>query len=68
MNIRPVTTKADLKAFVDLPYRLYASDPNWVPPLKTEVYGLLSTVKNPWFEHAQARVDVRQFSPIGAAT
>ena len=56
MNIRPVTTKADLKAFVDLPYRLYASDPNWVPPLKTEVYGLLSTVKNPWFDHGEAQL------------
>lgn len=56
MNIRPVTTKADRKAFVDLPYRLYASDPNWVPPLKAEVYGLLSHTKNPWFEHGEAQL------------
>ncbi len=56
MNIRPVLTKADKKAFVELPYRLYAHDPNWVPPLKDEVYGLLMPGKNPWFEHGEAQL------------
>jgi hypothetical protein len=52
--IRPVLTRADKKAFVDLPFRLYASDPNWVPPLKDEVHGLITPGKNPWFEHGEA--------------
>lgn len=52
--IRPVLTKADKKAFIDLPFRLYANDPNWVPPLKDEVYGLITPGKNPWFEHGEA--------------
>lgn len=52
--IRPVLTKADRKAFVDLPFRLYANDPNWVPPLTDEVYGLITPGKNPWFEHGEA--------------
>ena len=54
--IKPVTTKADTKAFVELPYRLYADNPNWVPPLKTEVYALLTPGKNPWFEHGEAQL------------
>jgi hypothetical protein len=54
INIRPVFTKADKKAFIDLPFRLYAADPNWVPPLKDEVYGLITPGKNPWFEHGEA--------------
>ncbi len=54
--IRPVLTKADKKAFVDLPFRLYARDPNWVPPLKDEVYGLITPGKNPWFEHGEAEL------------
>ena len=62
MNIRPVLTKADRKAFVELPYRLYASDPNWVPPLKDEVYGLLSPAKNPWFEHGEAQLFLAETS------
>ncbi|CAM5490269.1 N-acetyltransferase [Sphingobium scionense] len=53
--ITPVSSKADLKAFVDLPWRLYANDPNWVPPLKSEVYGLLTPGKNPFFDHAEAQ-------------
>jgi hypothetical protein len=54
--IRPVTSKADRKAFVDLPFRLYANDPNWVPPLKDEVHALITPGKNPWFEHGEARL------------
>lgn len=54
--IRRVATKADKKAFVDLPFRLYANDPNWVPPLKDEVYGLITPGKNPWFEHGEAEL------------
>jgi hypothetical protein len=53
--IRPVEEAADRKAFVDLAYALNASDPNWVPPLKTEVHGLIDARTNPWFGHAEAR-------------
>jgi hypothetical protein len=59
-TIRPVITKADRKAFVDLPYRLYADNPNWVPPLKDEVYGLLTPGKNPWFEHGEAQLFIAE--------
>ncbi len=52
----PVTNKADRRAFVDLPYRLYANDPNWVPPLKDEVWSLITPAKNPWFEHGEAQL------------
>lgn len=54
--IRPVASTADRNAFVDLPFRLYASDPNWVPPLKGEVHGLITPGKNPWFEHGEAQL------------
>ena len=52
--IRPVAGRADLRTFVELAYRLNAGDPNWVPPLRQEVHGLLDARKNPWFEHAEA--------------
>ncbi|MDX3909107.1 MAG: N-acetyltransferase [Sphingobium sp.] len=53
--ITPVSGKADLKAFVDLPWAIYANNPAWVPPLKSEVYGLITPGKNPWFEHGEAQ-------------
>ncbi len=55
-TIRPVLTKADRKAFVNLPFRLYADDPNWVPPLKSEALGLITPEKNGWFSHARAQL------------
>ena len=54
VTVRPVESKADKKAFVELAYRLNLADPNWVPPLKDEVRGLITPGKNPWFEHAEA--------------
>ena len=56
LTIRPVTTKRDRVAFVDLPFRLYADDPNWVPPLKGEALGLIDPAKNGWFSHAEAQL------------
>jgi hypothetical protein len=56
ITIRPVQTKADRKVFVDLPFRLYKDNPNWVPPLKDEAYGLITPGKNPFFEHAVAQL------------
>jgi GNAT superfamily N-acetyltransferase len=55
ITIHPVKTKSDLREFVELAYRLNRGDPAWVPPLKGEVYGLLTPGKNPWFEHGKAQ-------------
>jgi hypothetical protein len=67
LTIRPVEDAADRKAFVDLAYDLNRGDPNWVPPLKTEVHGLLDPRTNPWFEHAEARLFLaeRDGKPVG---
>ena len=56
IKIRPVSTKADKQAFVDLPFRLYAGDPNWASPLKSEVMATITPGKNPWFEHGEAQL------------
>ena len=56
LSVRPVATKADLKAFVDFAWEAYKDDPAWIPPLKDEVAGLLNPKKNPWFEHAKAQL------------
>lgn len=56
ITIRAVEDAGDRKAFVDFAFTHNKSDPNWVPPLKTEVHGLLDARSNPWFEHAEARL------------
>jgi len=67
LTIRPVETKADKKAFVNLAWEVYRDDPAWVPPLKDEVHGLITPGKNPWFEHAKARfwLAERDGKPVG---
>jgi len=56
IQIVPVEGKALRRAFVDLPFRLYSHDENWVPPLKSEVHDLLSPRRNPWFEHGRTHL------------
>jgi GNAT superfamily N-acetyltransferase len=54
VRVRAARDRRDLKRFIDLPYRLHARDPLWVPPLRRDVKALLSRSKNPFFEHAEA--------------
>jgi GNAT superfamily N-acetyltransferase len=54
VEIRKVSGLRDLKRFVDLPFRLHASQPLWVPPLKLERYLFLSRKLNAFFTHGQA--------------
>ncbi|HEY0114757.1 MAG TPA: N-acetyltransferase [Allosphingosinicella sp.] len=56
VTVSTVRTKAERRAFVDLAYRLNRDDPNWVPPLRDEVHGLITPGRNPWFEHAEAEL------------
>ena len=56
LSVMPVAGKGDLKAFIDLPYRLYANDPHWVPPLKSEVREQITPPGNPFFEHATVQL------------
>lgn len=56
LSIRPVSTKADRKAFIDLTYRINRQDPNWVPPLRMDAEAAINPKKNSWFTHAEAQL------------
>ena len=66
IRIVPVKTRADLHAFVRLPWRLYTSDTQWVPPLILERLHTFSQ-KNPFFKHAswQCWLALRDQKPVG---
>ena len=51
-GITLATTKEERRKFLDFPYRHYASDEHWVPPLKMEQKKLIDRNKNPFYEHA----------------
>jgi GNAT superfamily N-acetyltransferase len=55
-KLQPVESKADLKAFIGMPWSIYANDPNWVPPLRIAVRDILDVNKNPFFRHARMKL------------
>ncbi len=53
MQIQKVETKADLRRFLNFPYRHYRDDPVWVPPLRAEQRGLYKPRSNPMLNHCE---------------
>ena len=47
--IKEVSSKKDLNNFIDLPWKIYQNDPNWVPPLKLAIKELFKP-KHPFYE------------------
>lgn len=66
-TIRPVSTKTDLHDFIKLPWKIYAGDSNWVPPLIVDMKKILDKKKNPFFEHSDAELFLarRNGEPVG---
>jgi GNAT superfamily N-acetyltransferase len=54
LEVVPVTSRSDLKAFIGLPWRIYQDDPNWVPPLIDEMEKVLDRTKHPFHQHAES--------------
>ncbi|RPJ85555.1 MAG: hypothetical protein EHM13_00645 [Acidobacteria bacterium] len=56
VNVRPVdrTSPEDVRRFIDLPFRLYAGNPCWVPPLRRDVKLWLDPAKHPFYERSEA--------------
>ena len=52
--IKMVTTKGELKKFIDYPYKLYAGNKFWCPPLKFDERNNLDKKKNPAFDFCEA--------------
>lgn len=56
IRIQEVTTRKDLGAFVDFPYRLYRGNPYFVPPLRFDEEATLRKDKNPAYDYCEARL------------
>ena len=53
VRVQPVKSGTDLDRFLKLPFRLYRDDPNWVPPLISDLKNTLTTGRNPFWNHAE---------------
>ena len=45
LEIITVSNASDLDAFINVPWKIYAGDDTWVPPLKKQVHRLLGPRK-----------------------
>ncbi len=55
VTVRPVETRAEQKRFLRLPWRIYADDPCWVPPLLMAQQELVNFRPHPFYEKSQCR-------------
>lgn len=56
MEIIPVNTddRHQVRQFLDLPFRLYRSTPQWVPPLAADARRVLDRRRHPFYKHSGA--------------
>ncbi len=47
-------SKSEVNRFVQVPFDLYASHPQWVPPFITDVKTMMNPEKHPYYEHSEA--------------
>jgi len=67
VRIVPVDTRGDLKTFIDLPWKIYRGDPNWVPPLRMDMRHAFDPSKHPFHRHSEAQpfLAFRGDEPVG---
>jgi GNAT superfamily N-acetyltransferase len=53
ITVRAATSRRDRRRFQQLPWTIYANDPNWVPPILSQERLLLGWGQHPFFEHAE---------------
>jgi hypothetical protein len=70
VDIVPVRTKSQWRDFHHLPFKIYAGDPQWVPPLLLERKLHFTPRHNPYFQHATAEffLATRNGEPVGRIT
>ena len=54
IDVVEISTRNDLKRFVDFSFKLYGQNPNWTPPIIKEEIDTLDQTKNPVFKNAKA--------------
>lgn len=59
-KVIPITQSEEKKAFLELPWKIYTQDPQWVPPLRKEEAKLLDPEAHPFWQFAEQRLFLAQ--------
>jgi GNAT superfamily N-acetyltransferase len=67
VRIEAIRGRGDVRRFVRLPWKVYAGDPVWVPPLLREQTKLLDRNRHPFHQHAEVEyfLALRGSRPVG---
>jgi hypothetical protein len=67
IEVRPIDLEKDAYAFLRFPWKVYANDAHWVPPLVFERKEFFSRKHNPYFQHVtlQCFIAYRDGEPQG---
>ena len=55
ITLQEMTSKKEMRDFVEFPFKLYKKNPYWVPPIINDEIESFDKDKNPVFQHAEAR-------------
>ncbi|MEZ6119121.1 MAG: N-acetyltransferase [Pirellulaceae bacterium] len=55
LSIVAVQTKSHQKQFLELPWKLYRNDPNWIPPLRLNQAELAGFKNHPFYDDAECQ-------------
>jgi GNAT superfamily N-acetyltransferase len=53
IEVIPVRSRAEMKAFIDLPWSIYQGDLNWIPPIRSSLARLLDPDRHPFWACAR---------------
>lgn len=54
-GIKEVIQPKEIKEWMNLPYKIYINDPNWIPYIKQDIAGIFDKKKNKLFKEGDAR-------------
>jgi GNAT superfamily N-acetyltransferase len=56
VEVAPVSSRRDVREFIELPFRLHSNAAQWIPPLRIERRAFLSPRFNAFFKHGEAEL------------
>ena len=67
ISVVPVTSKSQQKLFLELPWKIYAGNDYWVPPLRMDQKEMVGFAKHPFYQNndRQTFLAMRGDEPVG---
>ncbi len=61
IEIDEVSSRSDLNHFIKFPWKVYAGNPNWVPPLLVDRKEFFDKTRNPFYRHAEVKLFLARY-------